>query len=227
MQKSKKGAGPKESGNITVDLGEAIDKRLRSALGESRKEAPAKMAGYRPGMFNGSYRPGGRPGFGRPALGGFRPPWQQNRESRFGSLGLGKLGIQTETKTWDLLTGMGIGVIGNRALLRVSGSLPMFPKNALLHNAVAFVVGVIPALVKQNSVTLGVAVPGAVFLAASMVDWAMNAIGIAQPSLGSALGAPRHGVDAALAARQRLAAIQSGVAPRAVAAPARQYAQVR
>jgi hypothetical protein len=223
MKKSTKGAGPKESGNITVDLGEAIDKRLRSAIGEARKE-PAKMAGgYRPGMFNG-YRPGaGRPGFGRPALGGGFRPWYQGRESRFGSLGLGKLGIQSETKTWDLLTGMGIGVVGNRALLRVSPNLIQM-KNPLLHNAIAFVVGVIPALVKQNSITLGVAVPGAVYLAGSMVDWALSAIGIAQPSLGSSQGATRHGVDAALAARERLAQIQRSVAPRAVAAPARSYA---
>lgn len=245
MKKPQKGAGQKASGNITVDLGEAIDKKLRSAIGEARKDVagPAKMAGYRPGMFGG-YRPGGlsrfssRPGFGRPSPGGSfgRPslgsggsfrPWYADRESRFSKLGLGALGVQNEVKTWDMLTGAAIGVIGNRALVRVSPDI-IKKDSALLHNAIAFVVGVIPALVKQNSITLGVAVPGAVFLAGSMVDWALDAIGINKPSLKGSEGAPKQGVDAALAARQRLVEIQQRIQPRpAVAAPARAYAQVR
>jgi len=238
MKKPQKGAGRKESGNITVDLGEAIDKKLRSAIGEARKDAtPAKMAGYRPGMFGG-YRPGGgsslsrfssRPGFGRPALGsgGSFRPWYADRESRFSKLGLGALGVQNEVKTWDMLTGAAIGVIGNRALVRVSPGL-INKDSALLNNAIAFAVGVIPALVKQNSITLGVAVPGAVFLAGSMVDWALDAIGIAKPALKGSEGAPKQGIDAALAARQRLVEIQQRIQPRpAVAAPARAYAQAR
>lgn len=246
MKKSQKGAGRKETGNITIDLGEAVDKKLRAAIGEARKDVggPAKMAGYRPGMFGG-YRPGGasglsRPGFGRfggrPAIGsngGSFRPWYADRESRFGSkLGLGALGVHTEVKTWDMLTGAAIGVVGNRALVRVSPSIVSVkdPKvNAMVQNAIAFVVGVVPALVKQNSITIGVAVPGAVFLAGSMVDWALDAIGINRPSLAGSEGAPKQGVDAALAARQRLAEIQQRIQPRpAVAAsPARAYAQVR
>lgn len=245
MRKSQKGAGRKETGNITIDLGEAVDKKLRAAIGEARKEVsgPTKMAGYRPGMFGG-YRPGGssqsRPGFGRfgggrPALGngGSFRPWYADRETRFGSkLGLGAMGVQNEVKTWDMLTGAAIGVVGNRALVRVSPSIVSVkdPKvNAMVQNAIAFVVGVVPALVKQNSITLGVAVPGAVFLAGSMVDWALDAIGINRPSLAGSEGAPKQGVDAALAARQRLAEIQQRIQPRpAVAAsPARAYAQVR
>lgn len=239
MKKPQKGAGQKASGNITVDLGEAIDKKLRSAIGEARKDVsgPAKMAGYRPGMFGG-YRPGGgsglnrfssRSSFGRPSLGsgGSFRPWYADRETRFGKLGLGALGVQSEVKTWDMLTGAAIGVIGNRALVRVSPDI-IKKDSALLHNAIAFVVGVIPALVKQNSITLGVAVPGAVFLAGSMVDWALDAIGINKPALKGSEGAPKQGVDQALAARQRLVEIQQRIQPRpAVAAPARAYAQVR
>jgi hypothetical protein len=239
MKKPQKGAGRKASGNITVDLGEAIDKKLRSAIGEARKDVgPAKMAGYRPGMFGG-YRPGGgsslsrfssRSSFGRPSLGsgGSFKPWYADRESRFSKLGLGALGVQNEVKTWDMLTGAAIGVIGNRALVRVSPDI-IKKDSALLHNAIAFVVGVIPALVKQNSITLGVALPGAVFLAGSMVDWALDAIGINRPALKGSEGAPRQGVDAALAARQRLVEIQQRIAPRpaVAAAPARSYAQAR
>jgi len=245
MRKPQKGAGQKASGNITVDLGEAIDKKLRSAIGEARKDVagPAKMAGYRPGMFGG-YRPGGgsslsrfsssrpgfsRPSFGRPSLGsgGSFRPWYADRESRFSKLGLGALGVQSEVKTWDMLTGAAIGVIGNRALVRVTPGL-VKQDSALINNAIAFVVGVIPALVKQNSITLGVAVPGAVFLAGSMVDWALTKIGITPAVKGSLGEAPRQGVDQALAARQRLVEIQQRIQPRpAAAAPARAYAQAR
>jgi hypothetical protein len=266
MKKIQKAGRKAENGNITVDLGEAIDKKLRSAIGDARREAvPAKMAGYRPGMFSGGgYRPGprmgglrpsfgrpgfnrpgprmgglrpsfGRPGFNRPALGGnggsFKP-WYADRDSRFGSsLSMGALGIRPQINTWEMLSGAGIGLIGNRALVRVTPQIP-FLKNpsALLHNAIAFVVGVVPALVKQNSVTLGVAVPGAVYLAGSVVDWAFDAIGIARPALSGGVRAPQAGVDAALAARQRLVEMQNRVNPRGAAAapaPSRVYAQAR
>jgi hypothetical protein len=220
MSKSKK------PGNITVDLGEAIDKKLRAAIGSAKSEARASVDGFRPGslgnrpMFSSRFggRPafgrfGGRPalgsGFGRPISGGFRPFSSRFSPSVGGSM---LKGVQSSVNTLELLAGAGVGVVGNRALMRVTPSLAFLGTKELVHATVAFVVGLIPALVRQNSVTLGVAVPGAVVLAGALVDTALTAINIQKPVL-SGLNQNRQGVDAAMAARQRLADIQARLSP--------------
>lgn len=218
MSKPQKGAAakaPKKPGNITVDLGEAIDKKLRAAIGSAKSEARTQV-GYGYGQA-GRHRPifGGR--FGRPVLGsGYgRPFGGPSFAGRFNpSMGGTSIlkGVQSSTSTLELLGGIGVGVVVNRSLMRLTPAIVKV-NNEAAHAAIAFVVGLIPAIIKQNSITVGVAIPGAVALGASLVDWAMNAIGIQRPSLSG--GASRQGVDAALAARQRLADIQARLsAPR-------------
>lgn len=221
MANGKKGAGRKENGNVVVDLGEDIDKKLREAVKQARREDTdkVKMAGpYRPGMFSGGFRPGGfRPGMNRPALGNqgssFRP-WYADRESRMSGISIGAgIGNFRQAKTMDLLTGAGIGLVGNRALVRILPAL-IGSSNALVVNGLTFVVGLVPALFVQNSIVLGVALPGAVYFAGNMVDWALDKLGIQRPAMaGGAARTPNAGVDAALAARQRLADMRSRVNP--------------
>lgn len=204
-KKAKKVAAPR-NGNITVDLGEAIDRKLRSAMG---KGAPEKTSighsgGYRPGMY------------------GWKP-YGAERTSRFGgpinrwSLGgPSPFGISRQLSTMQAVTGISIGLISNRALMRISPAI-VKTSNLIAHSAIAFVVGLIPVLIRQNSVTLGVAIPGAVYLGGSIVDWAFDAVGIAKPALsGSAPlagGAAPTGVSQAIQARQRLVDLQQRIRP--------------
>lgn len=214
-KKPQKGAGRSAgTGNVTIDLGEAIDKKLRSA----------GMAG-RGALTRPQYRPGGqRPGGGmyRPGMyGGYRP-WYA---SQFGSgrFGLGGvLGLpSTVQNTTKMLTGALLGIAGNRALVRVTPEL-IATGSRVVHEAIAFGVGLIPLLAKKNDMTLGVALPGFVFLAGSVADWALDTVGVRRPALQGA-GSPRGGHDAALAARQRLEAMRQrvtpGALPRVVAQP--------
>lgn len=220
-----KGAGRKDTGNVVVDLGEDIDKVINSAArGAVRKEIdrtemgrpgdrPGTFGGYRPGGYRpGGYRPGGyRPGM----FGGYRP-WYADREGRMGSSGgafLGMAWLDQPIKPAAMLGGLALGVIGNRALVRVTPDI-IGTSLEIAHTGIAFVVGLIPVLARPNSITVGVALPGAVYFAGSLVDWAMNKIGIKKPQLsGIDVAAPRQGIDAALAARQKLADIQSKMQP--------------
>jgi hypothetical protein len=220
MKKPSKGAGRKD-GNVIVDLGEEIDKKISSAAVAAARSERAEMGrpgGYRPGMFGG-YRPGGyRPGmFGgrssRPGMfGGYRP-WYADREGSGGTMGM-KNFMKEEVTPISMLGGLALGVIGNRALLRVTPDI-IGTTMEVAHTGIAFVVGLIPALVKPNAITVGVALPGAVYFAGSLVDWAMNKIGIQKKVLSGSAEAPqqRGGADAALAARQRLADLQQRIQP--------------
>lgn len=223
MSKSQKVGAPKEKkpGNITIDLGEAIDKRLKTALGSAKAESRASIGGFGHGrpVFGGSRfgRPALGGGFGRSIGGGFRPFYG----SRFSpSLAGGSVlkGVQSDIKTMDMLMGAGVGIIGNRALMRVTPNFAILGSNEIVHAAIAFVVGIIPAVIKQNSVTLGVAIPGALVLGGSLVDWALSAMNIRKPVLSGA-SQNRQGVDAAMAARQRLADIQARLSPARQQAP--------
>lgn len=212
-KKPQKSAGRSAgTGNVTIDLGEAIDKKLRSA-GMAGRGALTRPQ-YRPG----GHRPGGlyRPGM----YGGYRP-WYA---SQFGGgrLGLGAvLGLPESVNTTKMLTGALLGIAGNRALVRVTPEL-ISTGSKLVHEAIAFGVGIIPLLVKRNDMTVGVALPGLVFFGGSIADWALDAVGVRRPALQGA-GVPRAGHDAALAARERLAAMRSrvvpGSLPRVVAQP--------
>jgi hypothetical protein len=225
MKKPSKGAGRKD-GNVIVDLGEEIDKKISSAAVAAARSERAEMGrpgGYRPGMFGG-YRPGGyRPGGYRPGMfggrssrpgmfGGYRP-WYADREGSGGTMGM-KNFMKEEVTPISMLGGLALGVIGNRALLRVTPDI-IGTTMEVAHTGIAFVVGLIPALVKPNAITVGVALPGAVYFAGSLVDWAMNKIGIQKKVLSGSAEAPqqRGGADAALAARQRLADLQQRIQP--------------
>lgn len=229
--KPRKNAGqPKETGNITVDLGEEIDKKLRSvvrtemggAKGSSRSEiGRSKDGNYRPGTFGG-YRPGGyRPGM----FGGYRP-WYADKSSVGSSLGMAWL--NEPVKPAAMLGGMALGILANRALMRVSPDI-VKSNQEFIHTGIAFLAGMIPVMVKPNSITIGVAVPGAVFFAGSLVDMAMNAVGIKKPSLSGGASAPAsgHAAESAISAKEKLqnlaqqirtpAAAQFGQQQRAVA----------
>jgi hypothetical protein len=221
-----KGAGRKsDSGNVIVDLGEELDKKIRYAVGDARRDVEkteiGRPGGYRPGMFGG-YRSGGyRPGGYRPGMfGGYRP-WYADRESRGGGGTLGMAFLNEPVKPVSMLGGLALGVIGNRSLMRVTPDI-IGTSMPLAHTGIAFVVGLIPALVKPNNITIGVAIPGAVYFAGSLVDWAFNKAGIKQPLAGLAGGEAsqahpqqRQGADAALAARQKLADLQNRIQPAA------------
>jgi len=199
-----KGAGRASSGNVTVDLGEAIEKKIRDA-GLRRTEVagvpPSLRGRYRPGMF-GQYRPWlGRFGGGRPWLG-------QDTMAPARRFNIIPVEVQT-VKTSSVLTGIGLGLVGNRALVRVT---PMLWQNdsKLLHEGIAFVATLLPMLFKRTATTVGVAIPGLVFLGGSLVDLVMNAVGVPQKALKGSEGSARIG-DASMAARQRLAAIQQKI----------------
>jgi hypothetical protein len=215
-KKPSKGAGRKD-GNVIVDLGEEIDKKITSAAVAAARTERAEMGrpgGYRPGMFGG-YRPGGyRPGGYRPGMfGGYRP-WYADRESRGSGGTMGMAFMKEPVTATSMLGGLALGVIGNRALMRVTPDI-IGTTMEIAHTGIAFVVGLIPALVKPNSITVGVALPGAVYFAGSLVDWAMNKVGIQKKVLSGGAEAPqqRGGADAALAARQRLADLQQRIQP--------------
>jgi hypothetical protein len=157
-------------------------------------------------------------------------PYGAERTSRFGSpmsrwtLGArSPFGLSDSVKTLQGLTGIAVGLIGNRAIMRVSPAI-VKTSNLIAHSAIAFVVGLIPVFIKQNSVTLGVAVPGAVYLGGSIVDWAFDAVGIAKPALsGSAPlagGAASSGVNQAIQARQRLVDLHNKIGPQQQQRPA-------
>lgn len=247
-QKSKKGAGRKADGPgvTTIDLGEkhynkidsmvtkAVNTKLADAgvslrAGMAGKASPARpepaklgngLSGYRPGMFG-------------------RQPWY----SRFGRPWLGQetATVTTErsrtylipeavrqVKTAELLTGAGLGLVGNRALVRLT---PLLWKNnsLLLHQGLAFVLGAIPLLFKRNAVTLGVALPGAFYLGGTLVDMVFDWVKMPKPTLSGAETA-QAAQDATWQARQKLASVQNRInqgsqqraLPRVVAQP--QYA---
>lgn len=221
--KPRKNAGrSKDTGNIVVDLGEEIDKKLRSVVGQvtmsgsKSKESPASMG--RPGY--GGYRPGGyRPGM----FGGYRP-WYADKSSVGGGGTLGMAWLSQPVKPVQMLGGMGLGVLGNRVLIRVTPDI-IKTSYEWVHTGIAFLVGIIPAMVRPNSVTVGVAIPGMVFFAGSLMDAALNAVGVKKPALsgGGSAPVPREAAQSALATREKLASMQSTLNQRATQAPAGQF----
>ncbi len=252
-QKPHKGAGRKaeDSGNVVqVDLGEKhhqkvarmIDEKLaaagvavRTGMAGKSPSSPAKagtstakpatanmLSGYRPGMF------GHRPWYSR-----FGRPWMGQETAVVQSEGRKTFIIPESVrtvKTGELLTGGGLGLIGNRALVRLT---PLLWKNnsKVLHEGLAFVAGAIPLLFKRNATTLGVAIPGAVFLGGTLIDMLFDWVKMPKPTLSGGEGSPAVGQDATWAARQKLANIQNRInqpqqaprpLPRVVAQP--QYA---
>lgn len=229
MKSAKKSAGASrkaDNGNVTLDLGEKHSEKIQEMVNE--KFAAAGMAGVaqrtqigRPGFLG---RPSSGRFLGRPALGaGYRPwlsrfggrrPFMGNDAGAMVTTNRGMYSIipmeLQQVKTGQLLTGLGLGILGNRALVRLTPNLWKGNNSRLLHEGIAFAAGLIPLLFKRNATTLGVALPGAVYLGGTLVDMLFTAVGMpASPSLAGAEFGRAQGVDAALVARQKLAAIQN------------------
>lgn len=195
---TKKGAGRKpQSGNIVLDLGEE-----------------AWRARDRRGMSGGA-TPQGR-GYGRPqsGLGRFQPWWAGRREGG-GGWELGRrMMIPERLETSQALTGAIAGTVGNRIAVRLVPQI-LGTTSRLAAEAVAFGVGLVPFLFQRNSMTTGIALPGLLFLAGALSDFALDAVGLPRPVLAG-LGESRRAIGAmesALAARQKLADIQSRMRP--------------
>lgn len=214
MKKSS-GAGRKTDGNITVDLGEKLDRVIRTAsmAGKGAQIGSRGKPGYRPA---GSYRPG------MWGMGAYRPWYSQKSGFNLGKI----LDYPQSLSTNDALTGALLGTAGNRLVARFVPDI--IPTNSRLAvDAIAFGVGLIPLLAKPNAMTVGVALPGLVFLAGSLSDMLLDMVGMARPALsGGHGGSPAH--LQAQAARQRLAEVQARInrqavpagVPRVVAQPA-------
>jgi hypothetical protein len=220
-----KGAGKgKDTGNVTIDLGETIEKKLRAAGLTGPREQMGKgstgktaAASWRPGMF------GGRSG----SFGGYQPwysrsgrPWLgQGAEVTAFPMPGGRTAFTlipqaiAQVKTTEVLTGVGLGIVGNRALVRLTPLVWKGNTSRILHEGLAFIAGLIPIFIKRNATTLGVALPGAVYLGGTIVDMLFDAIHMPANVLkGSQQGSPQvSGADAANAARQKLAAIQQRI----------------
>jgi hypothetical protein len=229
--KAKGSFGKKEQGDVqVVDLGEAIERRIdrkvraaigskedgnvRSEIGSSARPPAYRPGGYRPGMF-----------------GGYRP-WYAGAGNRFAERPFMGAGVIEKVKLGHMAGGLAVGVLGNRALVRVTPDI-IKVDYAVVHDGIAFILGIIPVLAKPNSFTAGVALPGTIFLAGSLVDWTLNALkikkgpsSIGSPEGGSPAASRPAGVEAGLAARQKLAALHSQMTP-AGGAPARVVAQAQ
>lgn len=221
--REKRGSKKAGTGNITIDLGETIEKKLRAA-GLSSGEGRAKMAGpsgRRLGMFAGG-RSGAVAGGHRPWYSRFGRPWM-GQEPRAGAYTFIPPAIAS-VKTSDVLTGLALGTVMNRATVRITKALWQ-GQSEMLYDGIGVVVGLIPLLIKRSGTMLGVAVPGAVMFGAALVD-ALGDLALGKAEMA---GSPRVGAaDAAQSARQRLASIQARIAapqqqrnlPRVVAQPA-------
>jgi hypothetical protein len=224
--KSKKSAGKANDGNVTVDLGEKHHQKIERMI--ESKLATAGMAGARPGLnlpsrFGGNPRVSGRPGM----FGGGYKPWY----SRFGKPWMGQdaasitaftvpgapgrriniipIDIQT-VKTADVLTGGAMGLLGNRAIVRLLPKIwPAAGTNAILNEGVAFGASLLPLLFKRNAMTVGVALPGAVYFFGTLVDMLYNAVGM--PAKPANMSGAQASADPNQGARQRLAAIQQRI----------------
>jgi len=231
MKSKKKSAGKAADGNVTVDLGEKHSQKIERMI--ESKLATAGMAGAPSGAAAKFAKPGisGRPGM----FGGGYKPWY----SRFGKPWLGQsdaaltafsapgrrfniIPIEVQTvKTADVLSGMALGLLGNRALVRLTPKLWPTNNKALVHEGIAFAVGLLPMLFKRNAMTVGVALPGAVYFAGTLVDMLFTAVGMPASTLAGSNGAPQAAADPNLGARARLAQIQQRINTPAAAQPQR------
>lgn len=214
-------AKSKSEGNVTVvDLGEEVGKSLNRRIDRKLKAAGVvgkeKMAGPMSSYRSGGYRPG---------MFGYRPWYADKQGHAMGASYAEKMRGLSRPNLMQLGIGGLIGALGNRALVRVTPDV-VKTDSALAHNAIAFVVGLVPVLAKPNSYTLGVAIPGAAVLMLSLFDYAMDYVGIKKPALrGPVAGAPRASIDAAVAARQKLADVHNRMNHPVPASSARVTAQ--
>lgn len=187
-------AGRKANGNVVIDLGEKVDQRFRRAemAGKRGRGVPSRLGSYRPGMF------------------GYRP-WFANRARESGPFSLGKmLDYPKSIETGKALTGTVLGTLGNRVLVRFIPEV--VPTNSRLAvDAIAFVAGVVPFLFKRDALTVGIAIPGLVFLGGSLSDFLLDQIGLARPALAGRPGARPGAHQHAATARERLQQVQARI----------------
>ncbi len=219
--KEPKKAGRKASGdgNVVIDLGEKIEAQLRQTSMAGQGGNVKRPTSSRPGSS--------RSGAHSRTMGGYRP-WYASRWSRMGA---GKslttrIGLPETTRVPGMMTGTLVGIGVNRTLLRLS-PLVIDNKSQILHDAIAFVAGLVPYLARRNSpVALGVAIPGLVVLGGSMFDALLDYVGLEQAPGLSGSRPQQQTRPGTTAARQKLNTIQNRinqprgpVAPRVVARP--------
>lgn len=161
MSKKKGKAGRTRPGNVTLDLGETLERRL----------AGGGMAGgknYRPGM-------------GAP----WRPPWAQEGQT----LGA-KLGLSRNVNLGRAMGGAALGALGNRVLRRVTPGIIGSNSELLVDGLNAFA-GIVPLFFKRNDVTYGIAIPGVLQVAFDLADAGLDMIGVAKPALEGSRGPVR------------------------------------
>lgn len=202
----KKGAGRSAgTGNVTIDLGEEIDRKLRAAVGRGPVR-PYRPGGYRPGL----YRPG--------MFGGYRPWYASGVGGRW-ALG-DKLGIPESLKTSQVLGGLLLGILGGRGLVRLTAEV-IRTDSRIAHEAIAFGVGLIPLLVTRHSLAIGAGIPGFVFLGGAIADWMLDAVGVKRPMLTGGAGSS----SSQTLARQRLSDVSARMYPQRQAPLPRVVAQ--
>lgn len=184
MVKAQKSAGRKKDGNVVVDMGEKFD-QLLSKAGISGKVQSA----YRPGSLGQSWRPSYA---------------QAGSSSSLGE----RLGIPQSLNTGQAMGGALLGTVGNRLVGRLVPSV-ISTTSKLAVDAIAFGVGIIPFLAKRNSLTTGIALPGVIFLAGSLADYALDLAGVPKPALSGSDSPRISAAEQAMAARQRLASLHA------------------
>lgn len=149
--------------------------------------------GYRPGMY-----------------GGYRP-WYAERMAGMGDWKLGamfKLPMEVRQAAKGLFTGGLIGVVADRTLAWVIPGI-LKTQNRLATEGVAFGVTLLPYLVKQNTWTLGMALPGLFAFTGALVEAGIGWTGLLGPkpmlSGTNAAASPAAHAAAVASARQKLA----------------------
>ena len=193
------------------NVGGAAEVELAEVGQPARMAGPSAKSRGNVSRFAGGYRPG--------MYGGYRPSW-----SRFGGgAGLGasdwklgeflKMPQSLRTTAKDLLVGGLVGTVANRVVTWVAPGL-VKTDSRLAAEAIGFAVGIVPYLVKQNPMTVGVALPGLFFLAGALTEYAIgksNLLG-AKPALSGGALMGRSSSDPVLAAREKLAAVHNRIA---------------
>lgn len=194
---------------VTAQVRMEVAEQIRMAGNDKARGANVTSAS-KGSRFSGGYRPG--------MYGGYRPSWANRFSSGLGSsdwkLGaILKLPDSLKTTGKDLLVGGLVGTVANRVVAWVAPGL-LKTQSKLATEAIGFAVGLIPYLVKQNAMTVGVALPGLFFLAGALTEWGIgktNLLG-AKPVLAGATPALAGNGDAVLAARRKLAEVQARIA---------------
>jgi hypothetical protein len=198
-----------ELGKVSETIRTEVAEQIRMA-GNSKAKGANVTGASRLSRFSGGYRPG--------MYGGYRPSWANRFSSGLGSgnwkLGeILKLPANMRETGKDLLVGGLVGTVANRVVTWVVPGL-VKTQSKLATEAIGFAVGLVPYLVKQNAMTVGVALPGLFFLAGALTEWGIgktNLLG-AKPALSGSQPANLGGSDAVLAARRKLAEVQARIA---------------